>query len=85
MRRETEAQDQQVIGVIHKGPKQEIRISLSTFRGRTFGDLRLFVLNQQGQLVATRKGITVGVEQLDELEEAVGRLRDASDQTTHPF
>jgi Transcriptional Coactivator p15 (PC4) len=84
MRQEPEPQDQQVVGVIFKGPRQEIRISLSTFRGRTFADLRLHAINRQGQMVPTRKGITVGVEQLGELEEAIGRLRDASDPTTHP-
>ena len=85
MPREPEAQNQQVIRVIHKGPKREIRISLSTFRGRTFGDLRLYVINRQGQLVATPKGITLPVEQLEELEKAVLKLRNAAEQSTHPF
>ena len=77
-------EEQRLICTIYKSAKQQVRVSLNCFRGRTFGDLRLFVTNKQGELVATKKGITIGVEQLDELEEAVGRLRDASDQTTHP-
>jgi len=79
-------EEQRLICTIHKSAKQEVRVSLNSFRGRTFGDLRLYVVNRQGLLVPTRKGITVGVDQLDELEEAVGRLRDASDPTAHsPF
>jgi hypothetical protein len=75
-----------VVHVIRKSPKQEIRISLSRYKGRTFGDVRLFVPDQQGEWVPTTKGCTVGVEQLGELEEAVVRLRDASDPTAHqPF
>lgn len=84
MQREQEPQGRQLIHTIHKGAKQQIQVSLATFRGRTFGDLRLFVTNKQGEIVATKKGITIDVKQLDELEEAVGKLRDASDLTTHP-
>jgi hypothetical protein len=69
--------------VIHKTEKHQIQISLAWFRGQTRADLRLFVL-KDGVWIPTQKGCTVGVEQLGELEEAVGRLRDASDLTTHP-
>ena len=85
MQHEPEHQERQTVAVIHKGAKQEIHVSLATFRGRTFGDLRLYVLNSQGEFIPTTKGCTVGLEQLEELEEAIGRLRDASDQTTHHF
>ena len=84
MQRDKEHQERQVVAVIQKGGKQEIRVSLSNFNGRTFGDLRLFVPNKQGEWIPTMKGVTVGIEQLKELEEAVGRLRDASDPTIHP-
>lgn len=85
MQHEPEHQERQVVCVIHKGTKQQIQVSLANFRGRTFGDLRLYVTDKNGVLIPTQRGITVGLEQLDELEEAVGRLRDASDQTTQPF
>jgi hypothetical protein len=31
------------------------------------------------------KGLTVGVEQLEELEEAVLKLRNVAEHSTHPF
>jgi hypothetical protein len=77
--------EQRLIQTIFKGPRQQIRISLSTFMGRTFADLRLFVPNQHGDWIPTQKGCTVGVEQLEELEEAVLKLRNAANPTTHPF
>ena len=83
MQQELENQERQVIAVIQKSGKQQIHVSLATFRGRTFGDLRLFVL-KDGHWIPTQKGCTVGVEQLGELEEAVTRLRDASDPTMQP-
>lgn len=85
MQHEPELQQRQTVAIIHKGPRHQIQVSLATHGGRTFGDLRLFVLNQQGTWIPTRKGCTVSLKQFDELEEAVARLRDASDQTTHPL
>ena len=76
MQRRQENQERQVVHVIRKSPRQEIRVSLSTFKGRTFGDLRLFVPNEQGEWIPTQKGCTVGVEQLPELEIAVRKLRE---------
>jgi len=72
-----EHQERQVVHVIRKGPKLEIRVSLSKFKGRTFGDLRLFLPNQAGEVVPTPKGVTVPVELFAELEMAVRKLRQA--------
>lgn len=76
MQRDQEHQERQVIHVIHKGEKQQIRVSLSKYEGRTFGDIRLFILNQQCEWIPTMKGCTVGIEQLEELEGAVRKLRE---------
>jgi hypothetical protein len=76
MQEERENQERQVVHVIRKGPKQEIRISLSKFKGRTFGDLRTFLCNQAGEVVPTPKGVTVPVENFAELEMAVRKLRE---------
>jgi Transcriptional Coactivator p15 (PC4) len=84
MQQEVVDQERQLIAVIHKGEKQQIQVSLATYRGRKFGDLRLFVL-KDGDWIPTQKGCTVGVEQLEELEEAVLKLRNAAEQSTHPF
>jgi hypothetical protein len=84
MERGKEPEEQRHICTIYKSAKHEVRVSLNCFRGRRFGDLRLFVTNKQGEIVATKKGITIDVKQLHELEEAVWKLRDASDPTMHP-
>lgn len=84
MQREQEPQDRRLIHTIHKSAKHQIQVSLATYRGRTFGDLRTFVLNPRGDWIPTQRGCTVPLDQLEELEEAVARLRDASDPTMHP-
>lgn len=80
MQREQEHQERQVVAVLRKAGRQEIRVSLSKFNGRIFGDLRLFVPNRQGEWIPTMKGVTIGVEQLGDLVQAVGKLREAVDR-----
>jgi hypothetical protein len=70
----------QVVGVVRKGPRQEVRVSLSTFKGRTYGDVRLFVPNAQGEWVPTAKGCTVGVYQIGDLLDAVASLLRAAQE-----
>ena len=86
MQREQERQEQQprVVAVIPKGPNHELRVSLATHRGRTFGDLRLWVL-KDGNMIPTPRGVTVDVWQLEELESAIVSLRDAAAGGAHPF
>jgi hypothetical protein len=77
MLRKQDDGDRQVVHVIPKSPKLEIRASLSTFHGKQFLDLRTFVASRAGEFVPTRLGITLPPEQLEELEVAVRRLRVA--------
>ncbi len=52
-----------------------IRASVSYFRGKALIDLRLWVEPRLGQdLIPTKKGISVPVEYVDDLEEAVAAL-----------
>ena len=84
MDQEQENQERQVIAVIHKSEKRQIQVSLATWRSRCFGDLRLFVL-KEGEWIPTQKGCTVPVDRLGELEEAVLKLRNAAEHSTHSF
>ena len=81
MQRDQEYQHLQLVAVIRKSDKLEIRVSISKYRGRRFGDLRLFVPDEQGAWIPTRKGITVPFERLEELEKAVMKLRGAAEES----
>jgi hypothetical protein len=76
MRHDQEHDEQQLVHVIHKSAKQEIRVSVSTYRGKRFLDLRTFVIDRSGVFIPTRLGVTLPPEQLDELELALRKLRD---------
>ena len=63
--------------VFQKNAREQVRASLSTFHGRLYGDLRVYVEDGSGQPRPTRKGLTVSVELLDELASAVKALKRA--------
>ncbi len=53
------------------------RSSRSTFRGHRLADIRVWVERADGEFIPTRKGISLGVDLLPELADAVRALRDA--------
>ena len=55
----------------------EIRAAVTKFKGRRYVDLRVYLSDDAGEKHPTKKGITIAVEQLTELEEAMRRLRAA--------
>lgn len=66
--------------VVHKWNKnanEEVRASLTTFRDCDLIDLRVWVEDREGKAIPTRKGLTLGVGQVDELKKAVEALEKA--------
>jgi Transcriptional Coactivator p15 (PC4) len=56
---------------------EEVRALLSTFKGRRYVDLRVYLTSTDGEAHPTRRGSPWPWKQLPELEEAVRRLRAA--------
>ena len=65
----------QIIHVIDKSGAEQIRVSLSVFRGIRFADLRIFFRTVDGEYKPTKKGLTLNPSLLPELEEALKKLR----------
>lgn len=56
---------------IARGSKSETRVSLDSFDGRTFVNLRLWFMAPNGVWGPTRRGVTFEVEDLHDLQRAV--------------
>ncbi len=55
-----EPQDEaQLVGVIPHKNGEELRIRLTHFQGDRRLDIRFYVLNREGEMIPTKKGITV--------------------------
>lgn len=55
------------------GAKSETRVSLDTYGGRTFANLRDWYQSRDGTWKPTRRGVTINVADLPALAEAVSR------------
>lgn len=84
MQRDQGDQERQVVAAIQKSDRLSVEVALVTWRGKRFVDFRTSVINSAGERVLTPKGFMLEPQQVDQLEEALERVRDASDETTHP-
>ncbi len=67
----------QTVYTFPKNPTEEIRASLSTYKGKQYLDLRVYYLGDDDEYHPSKKGITLSPDLLGELEEAVRKLREA--------
>lgn len=56
---------------VDKSEDVVIRVEVKTYRDHTYLDIRTMHRNDQDDLMYTKKGITLGLDQVDELLEAV--------------
>ena len=61
-----------------KNSRESVRASLTTFQGHPLADIRIYVEGSEGEEIPTKKGISVKVEQLPQLLEAVQALVGAA-------
>lgn len=62
-----------------KSATQQVRARLTSWKGREYADLRVFA-ESEGEYVPTKKGLSVRVEDIPKLVDAVAALRRAADE-----
>ncbi len=67
----------QTVHSFPKNPTEEIRASLSSYKGKQYLDLRVYYLGDDGDYHPSKKGITVPPDLLGDLEGRIQKLRDA--------
>ena len=55
-----------VIGEIQKGT-DKIMVTVKEFKGKTYVDIRTYFENDQGEMVPTKKGVSLTPENLDDI------------------
>ena len=60
-----------------KNPLEEVRSSLTVFKGKQYVDLRVYYKGEDGEFRPSKKGLTISLDLFPELEEAVSKLREA--------
>jgi Transcriptional Coactivator p15 (PC4) len=60
-----------LIARIAKNPTEEVRVSLTSFRGHDLVDIRVFFQDDQGEWRPTKRGVSLSVDSFAELREAI--------------
>lgn len=62
-----------LLAAIKRGQREELRLSLSTFKGRPFLSLRLWLQPESGEWIPTRKGCSVRLHEVPAVQEALAK------------
>ncbi|ABK16976.1 transcriptional coactivator p15/PC4 family protein [Syntrophobacter fumaroxidans] len=60
-----------------KNPLEEVRASLTVFKGKDYVDLRIYYKGDDGEYHPSKKGLTLSLDLFSELEESVRKLAEA--------
>jgi hypothetical protein len=65
-----------IIGEIQKGT-DKIMVTVKEFKGKTYVDIRTYFENDQGEMMPTKKGVSLTPENLDEILVLLQSAREA--------
>ena len=70
------SKEPQVVHSFPKNPLEEVRASISVYKGKQYVDLRIYYKGDDGEFHPSKKGLTLSLDLFPELEEAVGKLSE---------
>ena len=68
--------DRKEIHRFEKNGFEEVRVSLTTFKGKEYIDLRAYFKGDDEEMHPSKKGLTLSLDLLPELEVALSKLRE---------
>ena len=69
-------EDEILVGSFPKNNREEVRVSLSKFKGYDLVGVRQWFRNENDELRPTKNGVTIRVDLLPELVELIQKARD---------
>ena len=65
-----------LIAEFNKNASEVVRIQLTEYDGKQLLDIRIWVQNDKGDFIPTRKGITIRTEQVNSLKQAIEKAAE---------
>jgi hypothetical protein len=65
-----------LVARIAKNPTEEVRVSLTSYRGHDLVDIRVFFQDEQGEWRPTKRGVSLSVDSFSELRDAVAKAEE---------
>jgi hypothetical protein len=66
---------EKIIGEIPRTDTSKIRVSVKTYEGKVRGDIRLYVQDEAGKSIPTKKGVGVPKEDFDTFLELLNKAK----------
>lgn len=70
------SKEPQVVHTFPKNPLEEIRASVTVFKGKQYVDLRVYYKGDDGEYHPSKKGLTLSLDLFPDLEESMRKLRE---------
>lgn len=70
------SKDPQIVYSFPKNPLEEVRASLTVFKGKQYVDLRIYYKGDDGEFRPSKKDLTLSLDLFSELEQAVQKLSE---------
>lgn len=70
------SKEPQLVHSFPKNPLEEVRASISVYKGKQYVDLRVYYKGDDGEFRPSKKGLTLSLDLFPELEQAVGKLSE---------
>jgi hypothetical protein len=69
-----------IIAEIRKSRSQSVRVQLDKFRGRNVIDIRIWVLDDDGEIKPSRRGVMMDISRIGELTDVMAAAVDCARQ-----
>ena len=76
-------EDNRLLHTVEKNALEEVRICLTTYKGRDYLDLRVFYGADDREMRPTKKGLTRNLDLVPELETVLQKLRACGRRVRH--
>lgn len=74
------AKEPQIVHSFPKNPLEEVRSSITYFKGKQYVDVRIYYKGDDGEYHPSKKGLTLSVELFPELETGLQKLKEALEE-----
>jgi len=70
------AKEPQIVHAFPKNPLEEVRSSITFFKGKQYVDIRIYYKGDDGEFHPSKKGVTISVDLFPDLETGIQKLKE---------
>ena len=71
------AEESMLLHSFQKNATEEVRISVNTYKGKKYIDIRVYYQDDSGDYKPSKKGVALSPELLEELQKGIDKLKQS--------